>query len=350
MLHRVAIKSAAKALASTRFVCAPRRSCLPDVSAVQHQWTSTRGLSDSSAAAAAVPAPEGESRKPDWAPGTPAPGREQTVGEAFAAMQYHARGTRKVKAQVLESILQRINSEEELKYASLGLTLFKTHGIDLQKKTATMFIKACCRAGSPQTAVDALAEAGKNGMDRNDVVSARRFNYLLSQLYKAGDTDAFTRAVADARSRQQPLNTRSHTLIDKFEGEERAKEEEAARVQAEEERIEREAEEKAKREEEELLAKAAAEEEAARLKEEEEKQRAKEEEELKAKEAEASRAAEEEAAEAAEAAAAAAAAAAEPGDGETASPQVDGNPEQGSEEAAKEAEAKAEPEDGEAKR
>lgn len=31
-----------------------------------------------------------------WAPGTPAPGREQTVGEAWAAMQYHGRGTRKV--------------------------------------------------------------------------------------------------------------------------------------------------------------------------------------------------------------------------------------------------------------
>lgn len=35
-------------------------------------------------------------KKPDWAPGTPASGREQTLGEAFAAMQYHGRGARKV--------------------------------------------------------------------------------------------------------------------------------------------------------------------------------------------------------------------------------------------------------------
>lgn len=43
--------------------------------------------------------------------------------------------------------------------------------------------------GSPQTAVDALGEAGKYGLDAGDVVSANRFNYLLSQLYKAGDSD-----------------------------------------------------------------------------------------------------------------------------------------------------------------
>lgn len=35
-------------------------------------------------------------KKPDWAPGTPASGREQTLGEAFAAMQHHGRGARKV--------------------------------------------------------------------------------------------------------------------------------------------------------------------------------------------------------------------------------------------------------------
>lgn len=38
-------------------------------------------------------------------------------------------------------------------------------------------------------AVDALAEAGKYGMDQEGVVSANHFNYLLSQLYIAGDTD-----------------------------------------------------------------------------------------------------------------------------------------------------------------
>ncbi|CAN0416180.1 unnamed protein product, partial [Hapterophycus canaliculatus] len=96
----------------------------------------------------------------------------------------------KVKARVLDGILMRIDSEEELKYASLGLQLFKTQGIDLQKKTATLALRgACCRSGSPQMAVDALAEAGKYGMDQEGVVSAPRFNYLLSQLYKAGDSE-----------------------------------------------------------------------------------------------------------------------------------------------------------------
>lgn len=54
-------------------------------------WTPTRGLSDAPSAA-----PAGGARKPDWPVGTPAPGRAQTLGEAFAAMQHHARGTRKV--------------------------------------------------------------------------------------------------------------------------------------------------------------------------------------------------------------------------------------------------------------
>lgn len=84
---------------------------------------------------------------------------------------------------------------------------------------------------------------------------------------------AFARAVEEARSRQQSLNPRSHTLIAKFEGEVRAK---AERAKVEEERVAREAEEaKAKKAEEEeekaeLKAKEAAAEEKARLKEEEE--------------------------------------------------------------------------------
>lgn len=49
--------------------------------------------------------------------------------------------------------------------------------------------KGCCKAGSPQAAVDALGEAGKYGLDGEGVVSSHRFNYLLSQLYKAGDSD-----------------------------------------------------------------------------------------------------------------------------------------------------------------
>lgn len=52
----------------------------------------------------------------------------------------------KVKARVLDSILVKIHSKEDLKYASLGLKLFKTQGIDLQKKTATLFIKARLRS------------------------------------------------------------------------------------------------------------------------------------------------------------------------------------------------------------
>eukprot|EP00903_Cladosiphon_okamuranus_P020599 g18909.t1 len=270
MLHRLSIKGVAKALASPPHTKAPWRACLAAINSGKqrpHEWTPTRGLSDASSAAPA----EGK-RKPDWPVGTPAPGRAQTLGEAFAAMQHHARGTRKVKPSVLNGILERVSSEEELKYATLGLKMFKTQGIDLRTKTGTLFVKACCKVGSPQTAVDVLREAGKYGLDGEGVVSAHRFNYLLSQLYKAGDADGFKRAVEEARSRQQSLNARSHTLIARFEGEERVKEEEVARAKAEEERAAREAEEKARKEEEEaeLKAKGAAEEES-RLKEEENK-------------------------------------------------------------------------------
>lgn len=37
--------------------------------------------------------------------------------------------------------------------------------------------------------MDALGEAGKYGLDTEGVVSANRFNYLLSQLYGAGDSE-----------------------------------------------------------------------------------------------------------------------------------------------------------------
>lgn len=37
--------------------------------------------------------------------------------------------------------------------------------------------------------MDALREAEKYGLDGEGVVSAHRFNYLLSQLYKAEDVD-----------------------------------------------------------------------------------------------------------------------------------------------------------------
>lgn len=47
----------------------------------------------------------------------------------------------KVKASVLDSILRRVTSEEELKYAGLGLKIFKTQNIDLKTKTASLFIK-----------------------------------------------------------------------------------------------------------------------------------------------------------------------------------------------------------------
>lgn len=86
--------------------------------------------------------------------------------------------------------------------------------------------------------------------------------------------------MSEAEHRQQSLNTRSHTLIAKFEGEMRAKEEarvkaeeeEAARMKAEEEekaRIEKEEEERKAQEE---AAAAAAEE--ARLKEKAEEEAA----------------------------------------------------------------------------
>ncbi|CAM9526973.1 unnamed protein product [Ectocarpus sp. 6 AP-2014] len=291
MLRRLPTKGVVEALASTHPGCASRRIFVPAVNAThwrrqpgQQQWisSSTRGLNSSSAAAAvaAAAAPSGEKIKQDWAPGTPPEGRDQTIGEAFAAMQYHARGTRKVKASVLNRILERVASEEDLKYACLGLKIFKTQGIDLDKKTATLFVKACCKAGSPQMAVDILGEAAKYGLDGEGVVSAHRFNYLLSQLYIAGDSETFTRAVSEAEHRQQSLNARSHTLIAKFEGEMRAKEEarvkaeeeEAARVKAEEEekaRLEKEEEERQAQEE---AAAAAAEE--ARLKEKAEEEAA----------------------------------------------------------------------------
>lgn len=39
-------------------------------------------------------------------------------------------------------------------------------------------------------AVDVLGEAAKYGLDGERVVSAHRFNYLLSQLYIAGDSES----------------------------------------------------------------------------------------------------------------------------------------------------------------
>lgn len=47
----------------------------------------------------------------------------------------------KVKASVLNKIISRVNSEEELKYARLGLEIFKTQNIDLKTKSATLFVK-----------------------------------------------------------------------------------------------------------------------------------------------------------------------------------------------------------------
>lgn len=51
-------------------------------------------------------------------------------------------------------------------------------------------MQACCKAGSPQAAVDALAKAEKYGLDTVGAITPKRFNYLLSQLYRAGDTDS----------------------------------------------------------------------------------------------------------------------------------------------------------------
>lgn len=46
-----------------------------------------------------------------------------------------------VKASVLNGILERVSREEELKYAHLGLELFKKQGIKLRTKSASLFIK-----------------------------------------------------------------------------------------------------------------------------------------------------------------------------------------------------------------
>lgn len=58
----------------------------------------------------------------------------------------------------------------------------------------TVPCQACCEAGSPQAAVNALGEAGKYGLDEEHVVGPNRFNFLLGHLYKAGDEEcAFPR-------------------------------------------------------------------------------------------------------------------------------------------------------------
>lgn len=46
-----------------------------------------------------------------------------------------------MRANVLNRILGRISSDGELKYAHLGLELFKTQGIKLEAKTGSLFIK-----------------------------------------------------------------------------------------------------------------------------------------------------------------------------------------------------------------
>lgn len=38
--------------------------------------------------------------------------------------------------------------------------------------------------------MEALGEAAKYGLDAEGVVSAHRFNYLLSQLYRVGDSES----------------------------------------------------------------------------------------------------------------------------------------------------------------
>lgn len=41
----------------------------------------------------------------------------------------------------MDNILDRVSCEEELKYAFLGLKIFKTQGIDLRTKTGSLFVK-----------------------------------------------------------------------------------------------------------------------------------------------------------------------------------------------------------------
>lgn len=48
--------------------------------------------------------------------------------------------------------------------------------------------QACCRAGAPQTALDTLAKP-EVGLAEPGLVTANRFNYLLTQLHQAGDAD-----------------------------------------------------------------------------------------------------------------------------------------------------------------
>lgn len=48
---------------------------------------------------------------------------------------------------MLHRILERVSSEDELKYAHLGLKLFKTQGIKINTKGASLFIKVGSATG-----------------------------------------------------------------------------------------------------------------------------------------------------------------------------------------------------------
>ncbi|CAM9225806.1 unnamed protein product [Choristocarpus tenellus] len=145
-----------------------------------------------------------------WPPGHPAPGREQTLGEVFAAMEHHARGARKVKLSALDNLIKKVESPEDLKYATLALELFDRKKMPVSQATAKLFIKTCCQVGKPQIALTVL---GNKRSGIRGYVTADNFNYLLTQLHREGDTSSLDLAISQGKSRGQALDNRSLAIF-----------------------------------------------------------------------------------------------------------------------------------------
>ncbi|CAM9419629.1 unnamed protein product [Discosporangium mesarthrocarpum] len=160
-----------------------------------------------------------------WKPGHPPPSREKTLGEEFAALQYHGRGGRRVKLSALHHLINKVEVAEDLKYAKLGLEMFRRKKCPVDKATATLFVKACCRVGQPKTAAEALTSVD---WGIGEQVSANTFNYLLTQLHKAGENEVLKEVMSGTDSRVQALDNRSREIMKKSHAAWAAAEAEAA--------------------------------------------------------------------------------------------------------------------------
>ncbi|CAM9787225.1 unnamed protein product [Sphacelaria rigidula] len=120
----------------------------------------------------------------------------------------------KIKYRMLDELLTRIESRDQLKYAELALRLFHAREIPLRRTTARLFIGRCCKVEDPMVAVRALSDKSM-GLYRTSAVDPEDFNYLLTQLHKRGHIEELSQAIRDANVNLQPVNPRSKVIFRK---------------------------------------------------------------------------------------------------------------------------------------